>query len=88
MRIIPWYDLSVDRTIRIPLKPTPQQAEALLETTWQFTESFNRVCAEGWKRQEGNAFNLHRFTYRACKNALPTLVSDLHVQAGYPRWRG
>ena len=71
----------MDRTIRIPLKPTPQQAQALRETTRQFTESFNRVCAQGWKRQQGNAFNLHRFTYRDCKNALPALVSDLHVQA-------
>lgn len=71
----------MDRTAQIPLNPTPEQAQVLLETSRQFTESFNRVCAEGWRRQEGNAFNLHRFTYRDCKNALPALVSDLHVQA-------
>jgi IS605 OrfB family transposase len=71
----------VDRTIRIPLDPTPEQADALRETSRQFTDSFNRVCAEGWKRQDGNAFNLHRFAYRDCKDALPALVSDLHVQA-------
>lgn len=52
-----------------------------METARQFTESFNRVCAEGWKRQDGNAYTLHRFTYRDCKSALPALISDLHVQA-------
>lgn len=71
----------MDRTVRIRLKPTPEQAQALAETTAQFTAAFNAVCKEGWRRQEGNAFNLHRFTYRDVKDALPALVSDLHIQA-------
>ena len=37
--------------------------------------------ADGWRRQEGNAFNLQRFTYHANKAAVPALVSDLHIQA-------
>src|SRR5439155_2902601 len=34
-----------------------------------------------WARQDSNAFTLHKLTYRDCKTANPTLVSDLHVQA-------
>jgi len=47
----------------------------------QFTESFNAVCRTGWEQHNGNAYMLHRLTYRDCKNALPSLVSDLHIQA-------
>jgi len=71
----------VDRTVRILLKPTIEQASALRETVRQFTESFNTVCRVGWEQRNGNAFTLHRLTYRDCKNALPNLVSDLHIQA-------
>ena len=76
-----WYNVIVDRTIRVLLKPSPEQAEALHETMTQFTESFNAVCHVGWQQHEGNAYTLHRLTYRSCKDAQPHLVSDLHVQA-------
>ena len=71
----------MDRTLRLPLNPTTEQAVCLLETMRQFTQSFNRVCAEGWRLKEGNAYTLHKLTYRDCKTAHPSLVSDLHVQA-------
>lgn len=58
-----------------------EQAEILFETMRQFTSSFNLVCAEGWRLKQGNAFTLHKLTYRDCKNTLPDLVSDLHCQA-------
>jgi IS605 OrfB family transposase len=58
-----------------------EQAEILLETMRQFTSSFNLVCAEGWRLKQGNAFTLHKLTYRDCKTAYPDLVSDLHCQA-------
>lgn len=67
--------------MRLKLKPTPEQAEALRETISQFTTSFNRVAAEGWRLQDGNAYTLHRLTYRRCKHEHPHLVSDLHIQA-------
>jgi len=76
-----WYNADVDRTIRIRLKPSEEQAEALLETIRQFTESFNSVCRVGWEKREGNAYTLHRLTYRNCKTSSPKLVSDLHIQA-------
>ncbi len=47
----------------------------------QFTQSFNLVCAEGWRLREGNAYTLHKLTYRDSKAICPKLVSDLHVQA-------
>lgn len=71
----------MDRTLRLPLNPTTEQAQSLVETMRQFTQSFNAVCAEGWRLREGNAYTLHKLTYRACKSLCPELVSDLHVQA-------
>ena len=47
----------------------------------EFTQSFNLVCAEGWRLREGNAYTLHKLTYRDSKALCPNLVSDLHVQA-------
>ncbi len=71
----------MDRTVRILIKPSKEQADALHETIRQFTESFNAVCRTGWEQHNGNAYTLHRLTYRDCKTALPNLVSDLHIQA-------
>lgn len=69
------------RTVRLRLWPTGEQGKILSETTAQFTASFNRVTAEGWRLRNGNAFTLHRLTYRNCKAAHPKLGSDLHIQA-------
>jgi putative transposase len=69
------------RTVRIRLRPTPEQAAALHDTMRQFTASFNAVCRAGWDARRANAYTLHRLTYRSCKTAFPALVSDLHVQA-------
>ena len=71
----------MDRTLRLSLNPTTEQADALLETMRAFTQSFNLVCAEGWRLREGNAYTLHKLTYRDSKVLCPQLVSDLHVQA-------
>jgi putative transposase len=71
----------MDRTVRIQLHPTPEQAIALQETLQQFTEAFNTVCAYGWQRHEKNGIRLHHATYRSTKEACPGLVSDLLIQA-------
>ena len=71
----------MNRTLRLPLNPTTEQAEALLETMRQFTQAFNLVCAEGWRLREGNAYTLHRITYRNSRALCPKLISDLHAQA-------
>ncbi len=71
----------MDRTIKIQLHPTPEQATALRETLRQFTEAFNAVCTYGWQQREKNGVRLHHATYRETKAAFPGLVSDLLIQA-------
>jgi putative transposase len=71
----------VDRTIRVEIRPTLEQASALAETGRLFTECFNAVAAYGWARGEKNGVRLHHATYRDLKARYPELVSDLHIQA-------
>jgi putative transposase len=71
----------MDRTIKIQLHPTPEQAISLQETLEQFTQAFNQVCAYGWQNKEKNGVRLHHGTYYDTKAACPGLVSDLLIQA-------
>lgn len=71
----------MQRTVRLPLNPTAEQASALAETSRQFTEAFNAVCDIGWDTDEKNGVRLHHLSYRSLKDRLPDLVSDLHIQA-------
>lgn len=71
----------MDRTIRVLLQPSPEQAEALAETTRQFSGAFNAICTYGWKSRERNGVTLHHQTYRTMKGQYQALVSDLHIQA-------
>lgn len=71
----------MQRTVCLSLSPTAEQASILLETSRQFTEAFNTVCAIGWQFDEQNGVALHHLTYRSLKSRLPDLVSDLHIQA-------
>ena len=71
----------MQRTIRIQLDPSPAQADALAETSRQFTAVFNAVCAYGWQQSEKDSVELHRALYYPLKAQYPDLVSDLHVQA-------
>jgi IS605 OrfB family transposase len=71
----------MQRTIRIHLDPSPAQADALAQTSRQFTAVFNAVCAYGWQQSEKNGVELHRALYYPLKGEYPALVSDLHVQA-------
>src|SRR6266705_6289111 len=71
----------MDRTVKIQLHPTPEQAIALQETLRQFTEAFNAVCAYGWQHAEKNGVRLHHATERETKTASHGLVYDLLIQA-------
>jgi putative transposase len=71
----------MQRTICIQLEPSPAQADALAETSRQFTAVFNAVCAHGWRERFSNGVKLHHATYYPLKAQYPALVSDLHVQA-------
>jgi putative transposase len=71
----------MQRTIRLRLSPTPEQASVLAETSRLFTLAFNAVTEHGWREQEKNGVVLHHATYRSLKARYPALVSDLHIQA-------
>lgn len=71
----------MQRTIRIKLQPTPEQANALLDTRRQFTDVFNAVAAYGWQERSKNGVTLHHALYYPLKAQYPDLVSDLHIQA-------
>src|SRR4051794_40180029 len=71
----------MQRTIRVRLRPTTEQASALTETARLFTLAFNVVAAHGWEHGEKNGVTLHHETYRPLKSEYPSLVSDLHIQA-------
>jgi putative transposase len=71
----------MQRTIRVRLSPTVEQASALVEASRLFTLAFNAVATHGWQRGEKNGVTLHHATYRLLKTEYPSLVSDLHIQA-------
>ena len=71
----------MERTIRVQLNTTPEQARTLLETLEQFTHAFNHVCRYGWEHGEKNGVALHHATYYETKKVCPLLVSDLLIQA-------
>lgn len=71
----------MQRTVKIQLNTTPEQAQALSETLSQFTNAFNQVCAYGWQNTEKNGVKLHHATYRDTKASCSGLVSDLLIQA-------
>lgn len=58
-----WYTFGMNRTVRIQLKPPPEQHAVLLDTLRQFTTAFNLVCATGWQQEEKNGVRLHHLTY-------------------------
>src|ERR1700757_4492350 len=71
----------MDRTIKVQLYPTSEQAQALTKTVVQFTHAYNMVCTYGWSNQEKNGVRLHHATYSQTKASWPALVSDLLIQA-------
>jgi len=71
----------MNRTVRLLLRPTPEQVTALAETLDQFTAVFNAVCAYGWQQRERNGVRLHQAMYYPLRVTYPHLVSDLHIQA-------
>jgi IS605 OrfB family transposase len=67
----------MQRTIRLQLTPSPAQADALAETSRQFTAAFNRFVQLGWHQDVSNATKLHFLAYYAVRAALPNLNSNL-----------
>jgi predicted transposase len=76
-----WYNLHIQRTIRIALTPSATQAVYLADTSRQFTSAFNQAVRLGWDAELSNATKLHYLVYYPLKSEHPTLVSDLINQA-------
>jgi IS605 OrfB family transposase len=71
----------MQRTIRFPLLPTPEQESVLLETVQQYTACFNRVSAYGWEKCEKNGVELHKATYYLLRADYPQLPAQLVISA-------
>lgn len=67
----------MQRTVKIVLMPTPEQAQLLQETLRQSTECFNAVCKHGWQTNEKNGVELHKATYRPLQSLHPRMPSQL-----------
>lgn len=75
------YTMSVQRTIRVRLKPAPEQRRVLLETLAESTACFNAVAAYGWQHEQRNGVELHKATYYPLRAEHPALPSQLVVSA-------
>jgi IS605 OrfB family transposase len=71
----------VQRTIRFPLLPTPEQESVLSETMQQYTGCFNAVAAYGWERSEKNGVKLHKATYYPLRTDYPQMPAQLVISA-------
>lgn len=73
--------MSVQRTVRVRLKPTPEQRASLLMTMVETTACFNVVAAYGWEHRERNGVALHKATYYPLRVEHPDLPSQLVISA-------
>jgi IS605 OrfB family transposase len=74
----------MQRTIRLQLKPSDQEALALSQTIERYTWSFNAVCRYGWDSTLTNGVELHKATYyeHRLETGLPSqLVCAARVKA-------
>jgi putative transposase len=69
--------MKVQRTVRLKLRPTPEQVPILRATLAQYTACFNAVAVHGWSRGIRNGVQLHRDTYYPLRATQPTLPSQL-----------
>ena len=67
----------MQRTVRLLLNPTTQQATALLETLREHAACFNSVAAYGFEHSEKNGVELHKATYYPLRANHPTLPAQL-----------
>lgn len=71
----------MQRTVRFPLLPTPEQECTLLENMQQYTACFNIVAAHGWEKGEKNGVELHKANYYPLRADSPQLPAQLVISA-------
>src|SRR5579859_4750124 len=67
----------MDRTIKVQLNPTPEQACTLKVTLEQHTACFNAVAREGFTTACSNGVELHKRTYYPLRSQFPDLPAQL-----------
>ena len=67
----------MDRTIKVQLTPTPEQAQSLKATLEQHTACFNAVAHEGFTTSCRNGVELHKRTYYPLRVQYPDLPAQL-----------
>lgn len=55
------------KTVKVKLETS---IYSVMPTIKAYTESFNHVCAVGWKDSDHNAVSLHNKTYKHCRTLL------------------
>jgi IS605 OrfB family transposase len=71
----------MQRTIKLLLKPTKEQAELLKVTLEQNTACYNYVTEKGFSLNISNGVTLHKETYYPLREKYPNLPSDIICQA-------
>jgi len=56
--------MNMNLTIKLRVQADDEQIRTLGKTLQAYTESFNRVCAVGWKKRRVNGVELHHATYK------------------------
>ena len=73
-------NMIIQRTIKLRLRPTPEQESLLTQAIQAYTDSFNQVSAYGWTHKLFNGIELHKATYRT-QRELFALPSQLAISA-------
>ena len=68
------------RNIKLIIKPTKEQEQALFETIEQYRFAYNYVCKVGWEAKTWNGVELHKLTYYTIRNET-SLPSQLVISA-------
>jgi len=79
-----YMNMIVTRTIRIQLRPTPEQRTLLQQTMQEYTACFNDVCQIADAEQISNGLDLHKKTYaqhRATTHLPSQLICAARVKA-------
>lgn len=73
-------NMMIQRTIKLRLRPAPEQASILTQAIQAYTDSFNQVSAYGWTHKVFNGIELHKATYLTQREQL-ALPSQLAISA-------
>ena len=65
---------------QVKLQPTPEQADALKRTLETANVACNWLSEQAWNAQAFRQYDLHRLAYHPCREAFPSLSSQVVVR--------